>query len=346
MRIRVILVSALLGLVPSVQAKDVLVVSEPPGAQVIVDGRVLGRTPLNTTKKEIMPTWFTDGVLTSAHMQIELPLYESQSRKFNEFRVPKLIEFVLVKQDLVEHFENYLQEVDGLARRSLASTDARISSSSDPDADGRDLFGQGFVMVGYLGVTAEVAPMDLIRQRASELGAARVLVNTRSAESVTELRQVTSRSSASVATSTAFVSATSGSHSAYGSGTGISFIPGRASTEFVPFEKRQYDVQAAFWRKRAPNRLGAYFEPIPPTLRQAFQRNTGALVIAIEDESPAFYANILPGDVIISVDNQDLLSADQLLMLLEQSHGISSVSVLRNGSEVAIDVAVASSSGD
>lgn len=317
-------ITVAIGSTASAEAKDVLIRSSPPGAQVVVDGRPLGRTPLQTTRKELMPNWVFDGLPTKATIVVELPLYEPKSVVVSEYGIPPVIDFTLEKKPGAEHVENYLAELPELEATTIASSNHVLHVSDDMDQESGSLFANGYVLVGYLGYAAEIVPIDAIREKAREAGAAVVLVHSRFGGVQTELRQVTSRTSGSVATTVAFgsssavgggsfqaqstspwVGGVSGGWSSWASGsssaTSFSFIPGRTTTQFVPFSKRQYDTQATLWRKRVPNALGVYSEPLPQPVRQALQRNTGAFVIAIEDDSPAFLANILAGDVLVSV---------------------------------------------
>ncbi len=335
-----IVVSGLLGFSPlSALAKDVLIQSIPSGATVIVDGRVLGKTPLETTKKNIMPGWLSDGAITSVTMTFDLPLHESQSRTLNEFSVPKLIEVSLKKRALDEHFENYLLEVPGLESQTLVSANVRVDLSADLDGDGANLYRKGYVLIAYLGVTAEAAPMELIEERSKALGAVIVLVNSKDAGVKTEIREVTTRSSATISSSMGHGSLTSNAgQTAYSSTSGISLVPGRTSTQFVPFEQRQFRVQAAFWRKRKPNGLGAYFELIPPELRQKLKRNTGAYVVALEDESPAFFANLLAGDVVIGVNGRSVSTPADLQRDLSDFLPGLKLEILRDGRSQEIEI--------
>jgi S1-C subfamily serine protease len=79
---------------------------------------------------------------------------------------------------------------------------------------------------------------------------------------------------------------------------------------------------------------------IPLTLRASLQRNTGAFVFAIEDDSPAFFANILPGDVVIGVDGEEILTPSGLSTAASQKASATIVLQLLRGGEV-VNVSVA-----
>ena len=333
LRLGVMLVSLSLALwATAVDAKDVVIQSTPSGATVIVDGKVLGKTPLKTTKKVIMPGWLSDGVITHVTMTFELPLHESQSREFSEFGVPKLIEVVLEKRALDEHYENYLSEIPELEGQTVASDEAKIVQSRNLDQDGAGLYQKGYVMVGYLGVTAEAAPMELVADRAKDLAAGIVLVSSKDAGVKSEVREVTTRTSATVASSFGSgMASTNTGQTVYGTANAISFVPGRSTSQFVPFEQRQYEVQVAFWRKRKANELGAYTELIPPEYRQQLKRNTGAYVVALEDKSPAFFSNLLVGDVVIGINGIAVNTPEDLQSSISHTGGAVVLDVLRDG---------------
>jgi len=67
-----------------------------------------------------------------------------------------------------------------------------------------------------------------------------------------------------------------------------------------------------FWRERKTGPWGLYADRIPPELRSPLGRNTGAYVVAVKDDSPAFFGNILPADVVIRAAGQEVLRPSDL----------------------------------
>lgn len=63
--------------------------------------------------------------------------------------------------------------------------------------------------------------------------------------------------------------------------------------------------------------LGVVLDLIPVALRSELGRNTGAYVAAVEDESPAFFANLLVGDVIIGVAGEEVRTPSEFEAVLE-----------------------------
>lgn len=359
-RLAATLCLAALAATGTANAKRVSITSEPTGASVVVDGRVIGKTPMETTKSALMPGWMNDGGITSAVISIELPMHVPQSVTISEFRVPKKIDVTLERDASAEQFENYLEQIPGLAAKTLATERSVLYTSDNLDADSRALEAQGYVMVGYVGSSSEVVPLDLVRDRAKQLGAAVVLLQAQFDGMQTEMRSVTTRQSGGVGTS--FSSGSSygsglasfrasdlagnsvhGNVSASGSSnfydTSMSVTPGSTTTSVVPFAKRQYRTQATLWRKRAGNALGAIAEVLPSELRAKLQRNTGAYVLAIEDNSPAFYADVLVGDVITAIGGRPVRSPDELATTITAlGPGVFDLEIVRETKPIALKV--------
>lgn len=88
-------------------------------------------------------------------------------------------------------------------------------------------------------------------------------------------------------------------------------------------------------------RSGAVFVDLTPELRKKLERNTGALVELVFEDTPAFYADILKGNVLISIDNRKVLNGRQAVSLINdipEAAETSTLIILRNGKEVDLKV--------
>lgn len=336
-------------------AKKVEITSTPPGAEVVVDGRVLGVTPLQTSRKDIMPHWTTDGVITRATLTIRLPMYVSYSTSFGEWSVPKQIDAVLERDAKALHFENYLESVEGLEQRTQPADKSSLYVSDDLDVDSAALEARGYLMVGYIGASSSIVPLDIIRERAAELQAAVVLVRSADGGVQTEIRAVTSTTSGGIRTtlSNGTVSGQanayalgprgSGTASIYGSatasGSAVTFTPAQVSTSWVPYATRQYSTQASVWRKRKGNGHGLALDVLPVAMREQLQRNSGAYVAGVEESSAAFVSDLLVGDVIIEAAGAPVRRPAELEALLKTSGGQAvPIVVLRKGERVELEL--------
>jgi hypothetical protein len=137
--------------------------------------------------------------------------------------------------------------------------------------------------------------------------------------------------------STANLYGTYGTGSIYG--VSQSYTSGTFSTQFVPVTASRYAHFASFWVKAKPPIIGVYSQPLSDDLRQRLQRNGGARVVVVVNESPAYRANVLPGDVILRWNDTDVGSPQDLIEKCKAQAGQTvQLTVWRDGSEKIVPV--------
>ena len=109
----------------------------------------------------------------------------------------------------------------------------------------------------------------------------------------------------------------------------VLFVGHRATGEMFDCNRKPTIAER---QGRPPGPLGLYLELIPADLRGPLRRNTGAYVTAVADESAAFFANIVPGDVIIAVRNREVRTPKDLDSATEGDV----LTVMRDGKELQI----------
>ncbi len=70
-----------------------------------------------------------------------------------------------------------------------------------------------------------------------------------------------------------------------------------------------------------PGIFGASFLPIPEDLRSSLQRNTGVFIDLVMDDSPAFRANIMRGDIVIQLAEKPISTVQEFIELLPSYAG-------------------------
>ena len=114
---------------------------------------------------------------------------------------------------------------------------------------------------------------------------------------------------------------------------------GGSHTNYMPYSVSQYTYRAGFFVKAKQRVLGMDGGNMPPDLRQQLQRNTGVYVNVIINDTPAYNANILEGDVIISFAGQDVTSMGMFAPLVQQHAGERvKIILIRNGVTKTVDV--------
>jgi S1-C subfamily serine protease len=69
------------------------------------------------------------------------------------------------------------------------------------------------------------------------------------------------------------------------------------------------DFFASYWVQFDASKMifGAFWAPLPDDVRSRLQRNTGLMVAAVVNGTPAFRANILAGDVLTQANGEDIV---------------------------------------
>jgi len=76
-------------------------------------------------------------------------------------------------------------------------------------------------------------------------------------------------------------------------------------------------------------------------MRTELERNTGALIDIVIEDTPAFYSNVMAGDVLVAIDGQLVKNgqhAHELMRALPESQPSSNFLVIRKGEEKSIKV--------
>lgn len=119
-----------------------------------------------------------------------------------------------------------------------------------------------------------------------------------------------------ITTPTSQTSYTTGSATAYGSG-GTAYVSGSATTttygsqtNYIPMHTDRYDYGALYLVKRKYV-LGANWRDLTDEERQEIQSNRGLYILSVVNGTPAFNSDILPGDILLEVNDQGVVSQEQ-----------------------------------
>ena len=223
--------------------------------------------------------------------------------------------------------------------------------SVNGDADGKAsverLVRSGYVMIGSASFEGPARDYGYaLRAKAAEVQADIVLVSQAYARTMNGVLPITTYHPGQPVTtySTGQVSATAygSGGTVYGSGTysgtSTTYTPGTTTTNFVPYQVQRNSYSAGFFRKRYYI-AGWQLEPLSDSERQALQRNTGMKVRFPVEGTPVFRANILPGDILVALDGEPLVSEQDISdRTLAKAGQTVKVTVLRGGAEKTIEV--------
>ena len=146
-----------------------------------------------------------------------------------------------------------------------------------------------------------------------------------------------------VTTPTSSTSYTNGSGTVYGSGGSANYSGSAttttygSTTNYIPYTINRFDYGALYLVKRHIV-FGVNTRALNDQERAALQSNKGIYVRSVVEGSPAFREDVLPGDVIVSIDGQPVF-AEGLSDLLRKSGGHKvDVSIVRNGTTLTKSV--------
>jgi serine protease Do len=222
-----------------------------------------------------------------------------------------------------------------------------ISGSVDFNTACDKLGREGYVVIGNASFEANARDYNsALREKAKEVQADIVLVNQSFAGTMTGVMPLMTYQPGQSATtySTGQVHANAYGTGGYATGTanysGVSTTttPGTFSTNYVPYSVQRNNYSAYFLRKQYVV-AGWHVAPLSDEQRMALQRNTGFVVNFVMEGSPAFRANILPGDIIIALDGNIAGSEEEFQKLTRQrANQIVKITILRRGTEQIIEL--------
>lgn len=185
-------------------------------------------------------------------------------------------------------------------------------SSGDAKGDVAAMWSNGFELVGYSSFNGKEAGQKGVAKQARKVGASDVIY----------LERYTDTQNGGAVGSTSFTR--------WGA---FSFIS--------PMTVRRYDQLALYFRKAPRQGLGVYPRTLTDQEKVRIASNKGVAVIAVMNGSPAFTADILPGDIVVQVNRQPVWDAASGREAAESSKGKTvEVQIVRDGQPITKQVAI------
>lgn len=212
----------------------------------------------------------------------------------------------------------------------------QVFISNDLDRDTRILRSRRYIVVGYSSFNGGYEDIKNAAAQAKKIGATVVLTNseyTNTQSSTSTLLLPNNQ--------TTYHSGSVYSGGTYGSYSGTSTTYG---TQAVPLttHQRRYDQTAVYLVKSTEQlRFGVSVADLSPDLRAEIGRNTGALIDIVIEDTPAFYSNVMAGDILVSIDGQLVKNgrhARELMGATPKDQPSSEFIVMRKGEEKSIKV--------
>ena len=221
------------------------------------------------------------------------------------------------------------------------------TSAENHSEEARRLEENGFVCIGFSGFRGGSPTQHQLVEQAKKVGAEVVIHTSEYSHTEQGVRPVFSYVPGQTYTTTRYGTANADVYGSGGyasgsgsySGSATTTTPGTSHTDYVPYQNRVYEHGVTFWRRIKPGLFGVRPGPIPEPMRSTLQRNTGAFVESVVQDSPAFKANIMRGDVIIQLADKPIATAQELVDLLPSYAGQKvSVRLLRDARTLDAEV--------
>jgi len=211
-----------------------------------------------------------------------------------------------------------------------------INSSGNPDADVEQMWRKGFAPIGYTSFETGNNKTDDAVRLAKKLQARYLIVQTNLQSSHTTSMPLTLPN-----TTTSY---TTGNASAYGSGgyangtySGTTTTYGTQTT-YIPITINRFSKAALYFRELPKTGLGIMIRDLTPAEMQRLETRHAAAVRFVRDGSPAYTADIFPGDIVTKINGQPV-DAEAIKAAVAGPQPIS-LHVERNGQQKDISVNV------
>lgn len=196
----------------------------------------------------------------------------------------------------------------------------QIFGTDNFDRDTLGLIRKGYTPVGQSSFSAgsNAVSEAQLRAQATKIGAHVVLVAfkyTHTVSGAVPLSIPQTTTSYSSGTATAYGSG--GTVNAYGSGTTTTY---GSQTVMMPYSVARSDFGARYFIKTKA-RLGITAEPVSDEARRRIQTNAGISVQVVTENTPAFAADVLPGDIVLSIGGDSIQSVEHFYQLLDKYQG-------------------------
>lgn len=182
--------------------------------------------------------------------------------------------------------------------------------SSDQKNDVTRMKEQGFVLLGYSSFNSAETSDSMLIEQAKKVHATVVVVSTAYTETRKGAVPITTPNNTTTYTNTYGNVYGSGGYASY-TGSGYSTTYGTKTT-YIPYSVNRYDYNATYWIKGKQRIFGAFLNDVPSELKSEMGTNKGKLVEVVVIGSPAYKADIINGDVLLSIGGVDIYDTQSM----------------------------------
>jgi len=216
---------------------------------------------------------------------------------------------------------------------SYSSPDGQIPvyTALDIHTDVLKLISKGYIPFGESSFYApeRKVSMDQLQDASQKVGAQSVLIQSHYRDTLTgAVPLVMPNNSTSYTSGTATAYGPGGSATAYGNSTTNTY---GTSVAMMPYSVSRSDYEAVYFFKGRIV-LGIYPADLTDYERQQLQTNLAVRVAAVTQDSPAYLADVLPGDYLLDINTDPITDKKTYYAAINKYHGQDvTLRLIRNG---------------
>jgi len=226
----------------------------------------------------------------------------------------------------------------------------KIYGTDNFEKDIQILRSKKYIAIGHSSFNGAFENAKNAVAQAKRIGATIILTNSKFTNTQTTTRTLflpdrkTTYNSGNASSNTTYNSPYRGYLGSSSTNTTYSGTSTTYGTKIVPItsEQRRYDQTAVYLVKSTKKlKFGVSVRDLTPNQRVKYERNTGVLVEVVVEDSPAFYSNVIAGDVLIAINGIMVKNYKQAIMLMstiDPKDKSAEVTVIRKGKEKNISV--------
>lgn len=172
------------------------------------------------------------------------------------------------------------------------------ASTGDPNQDVYSMFSLGFAPIGHSDFTGGQVNTDAALSQGAKVGATAVVVSAKYLRTDSGIVPITMPTTNTTYVSGTVRSTTPSYRAATYSGTATTH---GTETSYIPYSVDRYDQTAIYFAPLPKTGIGVLITPLTDADAQEAQTTVGGKVAAIRRGSPAAMADMIPGDIILSV---------------------------------------------
>lgn len=218
---------------------------------------------------------------------------------------------------------------DNLGGKTITQIPAYVPHDGQPavyntknmDEEARTLQEDGYDCIGISSFNAGDVDSDKAFEHGKHVGAAIILIQRQYLGTLSGAAPLTTvNPSKTITSSHQGMVYGSGSYGNY-FGTSTTTIPGGLTTQYIPYSVNKYDYLASYWIKTKQPILGINYSPLNDEAKKQIQSNKGVVVRVVIKKTPAFDANLLPGDIITKIGDDYVKGSEEFTDILSRYAG-------------------------